>query len=271
MAMIVPALRMLGTSERQPSEAGAAAKVVWATVAACAVLALNLSAELPFPWAWIGSGLSAVVAIAALRPLLPQRTLRYARGLPALIGVRGLISAAFFGTEVYVPYLLQNDFGLSPSAAGLALSASGVTWAGASWLQARVASRIGTVSTLTVGVSLMIVAIGLSLATALFGLSPVLPIVGWAIAGAGMGFMYPRLSVRMLELSTPQNQGFNSSALSIADTIGAAIAIAITGVVFAALGGGAQSAPFTGTFTVTIVVALVALALVPRVRTPSHT
>ena len=52
-----------------------------------------------------------------------------------------------------------------------------------------------------------------------------------------MGLMYPRLTVLTLAYSTPQNQGFNSSALSISDSIGAAAAIAAMGLVFTALTG----------------------------------
>ena len=52
-----------------------------------------------------------------------------------------------------------------------------------------------------------------------------------------MGLMYPRLTVLTLAYSTPQNQGFNSSALSISDSIGAATTIAAMGLVFTALAG----------------------------------
>ena len=52
-----------------------------------------------------------------------------------------------------------------------------------------------------------------------------------------MGLMYPRLTVLTLAYSTPQNQGFNSSALSISDSVGAATAIAAMGLVFTALAG----------------------------------
>ena len=73
--------------------------------------------------------------------------------------------------------------------------------------------------------------------TALFDLHPAVIIIGWAFAGAGMGLMYPRLTVLTLAYSTPQNQGFNSSALSISDSVGAATSIAVMGLVFTALVG----------------------------------
>ena len=50
---------------------------------------------------------------------------------------------------------------------------------------------------------------------------------------AGMGFAYPRTGVAMLEASTDRDRGFNSSALSVADSLGAALSLSV-GAVFAA-------------------------------------
>jgi hypothetical protein len=77
-----------------------------------------------------------------------------------------------------------------------------------------------------------------------------------------MGLMYPRLTVLTLAYSTPQNQGFNSSALSISDSIGASATIAVMGLVFTALV--ATDAAFPAVFAVAVVLA--ALALVPGLR-----
>jgi MFS family permease len=87
-------------------------------------------------------------------------------------------------------------------------------------------------------------------------------IVGWALAGGGMGLMYPRLTVLTLAYSTPQNQGFNSSALSISDSVGAATAIAAMGLVFTALMG--TDAGFPAVFAIATALAL--FALVPGLR-----
>ena len=48
-----------------------------------------------------------------------------------------------------------------------------------------------------------------------------------------MGFAYPRTGVAMLEASTDRDRGFNSSALSIADSLGAALGLSVAGAVFA--------------------------------------
>ena len=46
-----------------------------------------------------------------------------ARGLPSVVLMRGLIAGALFGAEIYVPYLLIDEYGFSPTWAGLGLTA----------------------------------------------------------------------------------------------------------------------------------------------------
>ncbi|HUG49839.1 MAG TPA: MFS transporter, partial [Terrimesophilobacter sp.] len=70
--------------------------------------------------------------------------------------------------------------------------------------------------------------------------------------------MYPRTSVMTLALSTSENQGFNSSALSISDSLGASLALATTGIVFASLS-------FAGVFAFAGVIAVCAIVLSSRV------
>ena len=93
-------------------------------------------------------------------------------------------------------------------------------------------------------------------------LSPAVAIAVWALAGGGMGLMYPRLTVLTLAYSTPQNQGFNSSALSIFDAVGSTMAIAVMGLAFTALGGADIAYPVV--FAIAALLAL--LALVPGLR-----
>ena len=78
-----------------------------------------------------------------------------------------------------------------------------------------------------------------------------------------MGLLYPRLSVMTLALSTKDTEGFNSSAMSISDALGGALALAATGVVFAAFT--ATAASFAGVFALTAALGITGLAVAPRV------
>ena len=53
-----------------------------------------------------------------------------------------MISAAFFATEIYVPYLLQEHYGLPLWLSGASLTVGALGWAGASQVQARLGARL---------------------------------------------------------------------------------------------------------------------------------
>ncbi len=207
---------------------------------------------------------SVLVIVFAVRPLLPRRTLVAARGLPSVVLMRGLIAGSLFGAEIYVPYLLIEDYGFSPTWAGLGLTAAALAWAVASDVQGRVGDRIGNARIAIVGTALLATATVIAAITAALHLTPAVVIAGWALAGAGMGLMYPRLTVLTLAYSTPQNQGFNSSALSISDSVGSATAIAAMGLVFTALAG--TDAAFPAVFVIAAALALISLVPGPPPR-----
>jgi len=261
--MVWPALRGLTGREAETEVAPwSLARIAWSIVAAAAVLGLGLLSEAD-TLGWALAAVGIVIVLGAVRPLLPGGTLRARRGLPAVILVRGLAGAAFLGAEVYLPYLLVERYDFSPSLAGLALTLGALAWASASWLQGRLTTQLTHQMSAVIGASLVLVSIVLAGATALFDLSPTVAIVGWGIGGGGMGLMYPRLSVMTLALSTKVNQGFNSAALSISDSLGAALSLAITGIVFSALAATGHS--FAGVFALAALIATLAIVVAPRV------
>jgi MFS family permease len=268
MVMIVPVLRGMDPGGEQATlPPWATGRIAWAGLAALAVLGLNLSAGVTIAAVPAAPALLAasavVIALVAVRPLVPRGTLLARRGLPSVILTRGLAGAAFFGAEVYLPYLLIEQYGFPPTFAGLALTAGAVAWAGAAAIQGRLGTRLSHRTAVRIGSALVLAAIVLTLATAAFRLPAAVAIVCWTFAGGGMGLLYPRLSVMTLALSTKENEGFNSSAMSIADSLGGALALATTGIVFAAFTTTAES--LAGVFALTAVVAVAAVAVAPRV------
>ena len=265
MLMVVPAMRGVhGPAERSAIGRRELVRIGWAVLVAAAVLALTLAAESRGLVQWLAPVLATVVALVALRPLLPTGTLRARRGLPSVILMRALVAGTFFAAEVYVPLLLVTQYGASAAVAGLALTAAGLSWAAASWAQGRFPA-IGHLLAARLGALGLTVAIAALLVTALTGASPVVVVIGWAFAGAGMGVLYPRLGVLTLEYSTPDNQGFNSSALSIADAIGSAIALAATAIVFSAFGGTETEGAFAAVFVFTGVLCVLTWLCGPRI------
>jgi MFS family permease len=267
LLMIAPVLRGLDKPAATPATPWAAGRLGWAALAAAAVLGLNLSAGVRIPGIPAASAALAVaavgVALLAVRPLVPRGTLTARRGLPSVILTRGLASAGFFGAEVYLPYLLIEQYAFSPTFAGLTLTAGALSWAGASAVQGRLGARLPHRRAVGIGALMVLGAVVLALATAALNWPAAVAIAGWISAGGGMGLLYPRLSVMTLALSTKENEGFNSSAMSIADSLGGALALATTGLVFAAFTTTAGS--FAGVFGLAAVLAAAAAAVAPRV------
>jgi MFS family permease len=265
-ALIAPALRRM--EKHREGTATPRRRLVWAFVGATAVLCLELLGSERGP-AGAGAVAALVLVVLSLAKLLPARTLSAGRGLPAVVATRGLLSAGFFCAEAYIVYVLQDRWDLTPGQAGIALTLVGVVWALASQAQSRLGVRIthdramlaGTVVVLA-GIGALIVSVAVRVGGA--GLPAAVPVAAYVLAGAGMGLAYPRTGVAMLAESTDRDRGFNSSALSVADSLGAALALSITGVAFAAVERGGPD-PFLVVFSIAGVIS--ALGVLAAVRT----
>jgi MFS family permease len=236
LMLIAPALRRM-----EPHPEGtipSVSRLGWACVGAVAVLALELLGSAS--GLAVGGAVGALLLVfLALARLLPAGTLTGRRGLQAVVATRGLLSAGFFCAEAYIVYVLQDRWELSVGQAGTALTLVGVVWALSSQVQSRLGSRITHERAMQSGTMVVLAGIvALVVTVALRGagseLPAVLPIAAYVLAGAGMGFAYPRTSVAMLAESTDRDRGLNSSALSVADSLGAALALSVSGVAFAA-------------------------------------
>ncbi|WP_433354588.1 MFS transporter [Microtetraspora malaysiensis] len=201
-------------------------KLVWGVVVATGAVLMQYgsgSGAVPL----LITGL-AVLAVALPR-LLPKGTLRVARGVPAVVAIRGLAAGAFFAAEVFVPLLLTTDRGLSPTEAGLALTGGAIFWSTGSWIQGRKPRDRRLI--LRTGTALIATAILLA-ALMVFPSVPVLVgFIGWCVGGLGMGLTYPTLSVLILELSPPAEKGANSASLSIGESVYSVVAVAVTGAI----------------------------------------
>jgi len=258
--LVAPALR--GADNRHGDEPMPRGRLAWATVGAAAVIALELLGSGGRISGLLALGAFAVV-IVSLRSLLPMGTLVARRGLPAVIGTRGLMSAAFFCAEAYIVYVLEDHWDVSPGVAGLALSVVGITWAAASQLQARLGARLSNESAMRWGTALVLVGlVGMGLVVWAHA-HPLLVAASYVVAGAGMGFGYPRTNVAMLDASTDNDRGFNSSALSVSDSLGAALALSLAGVVFDASDRAGRD-PFVAVLAVATAIAVLGMVTAAR-------
>ena len=264
---MAPALK--GVDHGHGDEPLPRSRLAWAAVGAAAVVALELLGSGTRAAALLALAALAVV-ILSLRRLLPAGTLVASRGLPAVIGTRGLMSAAFFCAEAYIVFVLEDHWDVSAGIAGLALTVVGLTWAAASQLQARLGTRISHVSAMRWGTALVLVGIAAMMAVVWTQAHPILLAASYVVAGAGMGLGYPRTNVAMLAASTDSDRGFNSSAISVADSLGAALALSAAGVVFDAADR-ADLDPFVAVLAVGTAIAVLGVAAAARTQSAQAT
>ncbi|MFZ5637435.1 MAG: MFS transporter [Pseudomonadota bacterium] len=207
---------------------------------------------------------AAALAFACTVRLLPTGTPIAARGLPTVVALRGLVCAAFFGVEAFLPLLLSRERGLSPALAGLALTAGAISWTFGSWFQGHARNGWSRHRFLRTGTTALCA--GLAVA-ALAVLSPVhvfVAVSGWAVAGLGMGMISPSLSVLVLSLSALERQGANSAALPLSEAVAVSTAMALGGSLFAALLPVSVEAAYLANFAIAVAAALLAAAIVGR-------
>ncbi|RCK62141.1 MFS transporter [Microbacterium sorbitolivorans] len=262
-AMLAARLRKLDLTAPHPDTSPVAGRLGLAVVVAIGLLAVSLAGEAP--GGTTSSILLAaggfVVVLFAMRPLVPRGTFVARRGLPSVILTRGLIAGACFGSEIYLPYLLQQHYGFSPTWAGLGLTVGAITWAIGSETSGRWGARIGNARLAVGGAGLLALAVSTLALSVWLDLPAWIPIVFWGFGSLGMGMLYPRTTVLSLAYSTTRNQGFNSSALQISDGVGTSSSMAVMGLVFVA----APAAwAFPAVFGLGLIIALV--ALIPGLR-----
>ena len=228
------------------------------------MVALDVAGRASAAIGFVAAVVALVVVLLAVRPLLPPGTLAGARGLPAVVLLRGAIAATFFSTEIYLPYLLQEHYDVPPWLSGVTLTVGALGWAGASQVQARLGARFDHHAALRIGAALLLAGIAGELVATALQLTPFLIGAAWVLAGAGMGLMFPRISALVLAASNERDQGRNSAAMSISDAVGGATAISLTGLVFTAVGPASEWAPFVAVLALTSALAVGALLLSRR-------
>ncbi len=227
--LALPAIRQLNQSVDIPRD--------WRRIGAAVQLAVGVGLALAGPA--IGSiivtllfvVIGVLIAIPALRRLLPEGTLRLTPGLPAAIAAAGLASLAFFGTDSFIPLMLTTLRGLSASLAGLVLTAATVTWTTGSWLQAHYAAHQSRRRMVTIGFAIM--AFGIASVMAL--LLPVVPALTgpilWGVAGLGMGLAYATTSLTVLETAPKGQEGTATAAMQLTNVLGTALGAGIGGAI----------------------------------------
>jgi MFS family permease len=270
-ALVLPHLRGVDGSAAQAEGDVATPRRSRLLPAAAAAVGTGLLQYAGQLLAWLSIPLlvaAAVLLVPSVPRLLPAGALRFARGLPTVVVLRGVFAGAFFGAETFVPLMLVEERGLATTLAGASLTGGALTWALGSWYQGRPGLRVSRARLVTVG--LVLVAVGIAITATVLASAVPAPVAaaGWLVAGLGMGLGITSLSVLVLDLSPLEEQGANAAALQVSDAFGSIVLIGAAGAIFASLHtpGEDNAGVFLVVFLVMIVVAVAGAIVAPRSR-----
>jgi MFS family permease len=209
-----------------------------------------------------------LIGVRSFLRLVPPGTARFARGLPAAVALRGLLTFAFFGTDGYVSFTVTHARHESIVLGGLALTLATLTWTAGSWIVERRVRSIGPPKFVRVGLFVIACGIALMIAVAQAVVPAAVAVLAWGVGGLGMGLTYTPITLIVLADAPEGTEGTASAAMQLCDTLGVALG---TGVVGAIVAAGDSLAWAGGTaltlaFALCVVIALAAAATSIRLQ-----
>lgn len=271
LPLVLPAARRM--SAPKPRAGRRFPAPVWFSIllaAGTGVVLFGLELEaLPLLVVLVAGGL--VGTIVALRRTVPAGTLGARRGAPAGIVIRFILCGVYFGSEAFLPLGLTSIHGLDITLAGLGLAAGALAWTVGSFAQARIdAWRPGTRARSTrFGIlALLGGEIVMGVAVAIPGVWPGWAIIGWTIAGVGMGVAFNAATAATMATTPATSAGSVSASLQLAQTLATAIVAGVGGVLIARLG--ATTPAFLAVFGITAALGLLGVMLAGRLDETSR-
>ncbi|MEV4093491.1 MFS transporter [Streptosporangium saharense] len=274
LLMLLPALRPRESdsgSEPGPSGSGERSRPLAMTLAASATAAgagvllygvdrLHLTPVT----GWSATVAGLVLLVVGLPRLLPRRALLFGRGLSTTVMMRGVLSAAFFGINSFIPLMLTQVRGFSVIEAGAALTIGALGWTTGSYLQAR--REFDRPRLVRLGAASVTAGILLTLLALVPGVTGWVAVPAWVVAGFGMGIAMTSVNVTTMRQSPDAEQGANSAALQVVDTLGSALTIGFGGVLINVIGHDDIATGYVTIAALMAAVGLLGVAVAGRMR-----
>lgn len=254
-----------GDSNAQQSKGGQIGPALQLAAGSGVVLAAPAAGDAAM--ACLAAVAGTLVAIPALRRLLPEGTLSAAPGAPAALAAKTLVTFAFFGAEVFLPLALTVVRGESMAIAGLVLTTGTIAWTSGAWVQERLATRVAGAAFVKIGLILVLAGV---VGTAGVLVSPwpaALATLSWAAAGLGIGLCYSAATLTVFDRTPKGGEGEAAAALQLANVLGVALGTGAGGAALAlATGRGhSQAVGIASADAIMLAVLLVALFAAGRI------
>ncbi len=239
---------------------------LWAALTAglgCSAVQLSGALSgIAFAAAW---GVAVVALLVSGIWLLPPG--KPTRGLAPVVFSRGLASGEIFAGQSLYPLFLVERHGFTTLWAGGILTLGTVGWLGGSWVQSQNWFTLRRDLVIVLGCILAAIGMGVVALPAWFpGVWLGTVVIGWSIAGVGMGLCVPSGTLAVLQLSGATTQGRNTSSLIVFESVGNAAWMGVAGSVLAAArASDTLGLGYRGAFTICAGAAFAAAAVALRV------
>lgn len=265
-ALTWPHLKAL--QERSEPDSDAPGTVWWAVAAVAGAPALlQLAGQGLGHWSLLAAAAGLAALGLGIPKVLPPRARALRNGLGPINASRAVQTGVFYAGEAFLLLGLQNLKGLNTLQAGLALTIGSLGWSLGSWLQSRIRLRRDRI--ITTGTCLVALGMaGITVFLTWVGVPLWIGVAAWTLAGCGMGLTVSSTAVATMALSSPREQGRNSGALLVAESIGNSVMTALTGACYAVLLAEGMPA-FGWIFLMLLVASVLAIAVSLRIG-PVH-
>ena len=202
-------------AQRQPTRLGRALQ----TAIGVGILTVGLQSDQVL----VGTSASVAgiaLALPALRTMLPPGTFTARPGLPAIIVVRFMATAAFLGVDSFVPLAADRIHHASAIIQGFVIAGASVSWTIGQAVAAKWPQQFPIKRATTIGFSLLLVGVAIVAPVLSSQTSLVFTFAGWAIGGLGMGLVFNPTTTASMSYANEGQEGGVSSQIHLADSLG---------------------------------------------------
>lgn len=267
LALLLPAMRRL-PADRRAREATSSVRrrLLAAAGAAVGAVLLSLAADRAVVAAAVLVACGLALLVVFVPRLVPAGTLRGGRGIPSVVATRALLGAAFAGTEVYLPLMLTRQHGMGATEAGVVLTVGALAWSGAAWVAGRRTAHEDQRRMVRIGLVLLAIGIAGAVSAAWSATPSWLLYVAWLVGGCGIGLAYSPLTVLLMGMSAPDEQGRNASSIQTAEMLTTSVLLAVSAIVFGGLMPHSHAAAFASGLALAVVAALLGVVVSRRLE-----
>ncbi|GGB47163.1 MFS transporter [Flexivirga endophytica] len=267
LVLLLPAMRRLPDVVREQEPAvRVRRRLVAAGAAALGSVALSVAADRPMLPAVVLAIGGLVLLVVSVPKLVPPGTIRGQRGMPSIIATRALLGAAFLGTDIYLPLMLTRQHGMGATEAGVVLTVGALSWSLGAWIAGRRSTYADQRRLARTGLVLLTIGISVALSAA-WPTTPSWVLYGaWLVGGGGIGLAYSPLTVLLMGMSAPDEQGRNASSLQTAEMLTTSVLLAVSAIVFGGLTPHSHVAAFVSGLVLAILAALLGVVVSHRLE-----